>query len=135
MKNLERHKYKHCQKIEEQIYPEGFWQFRQCSSFEEYAETDDYKVYIWDTGYLFIAITEVIDLASLVPLTIKQLRQLVSYMKEFYGDRKFCINARSNTSWKLLQYLEKKDIITINSKDSYTWNDELFYELCVNFNT
>jgi len=133
MKNLERHKYKHCRKIEEQVYPKEFWQFRRCSSFEEYAETVDYKVYIWDSGYLFISINEVINLASLIPLTLKELRQILVFMKDFYGNKKFFINARDKTSWKLLQYLEKKNIIEIITNDKYSWNDKAFYELHVQF--
>jgi len=94
----------------------------------EYCESRPY-VHVWETGYLLYTKREIVDLASKSPMSISQLMDIVRKLKSFYGSHSIEADFREKTSYKILTFGERKNIIHIISDYEYEWDREIFHEV------
>jgi hypothetical protein len=123
-------------KLEAEIYPEEFRMMENINSFlhlQQYCENKSVKIKFWGTGYLITTPKEVIDFASLTPLTYKQLFEIYKYLKNIYMNNTFSMSSREKTSYGLIKYLEKKSKIIIMEDNKSYWENEVFHNLEIKF--
>jgi hypothetical protein len=122
--------------LEAEIYPEEFRMMDKFDSFlhlQQYCEHRSVKIKFWGTGYLITTPNEIIDFASLTPLSYKQLFEIYKYLKNIYKNNVFSISSREKTSYKLVKYLERKSKIIIMEDNKTYWETEIFHDLEIKF--
>jgi len=122
-------------RLEKKIYPRAYRQMQWVKSFKDLAEYCEAKPYVltWESGYLIYTSDEIVDLASLKPMSISQLLDIVNKLRSFYGNRIISADFRRKTSYKLIKFAEMKKIVKIHSDYQYEWSGELFHEIEFSF--
>lgn len=112
-------------------------QMQYCRTWEDiarYCECDrsELRILMSDTGYVIAAAhesgyAEIVDLASV------DRRMNLYEVWEFLKSLKlpFTLDARENTSYRMIKKLEEKGEITISESHAHTWGGETFYDLKV----
>lgn len=127
---------KHLRSVERAAYPAYYCQMqaiRTMADLHDYCEGKP-KVWTWDSGYCIITKEEIVDLASTTPLSLAALRKLIGDLAVYFKGRIVSLDAREETSWKLIQYAARRGYLEIISSESYDWAGETFYESKVRFN-
>jgi len=127
--------YHQIRELESRIYPVGMQSMQDCIDLEEYCESTP-LVITWGvpmSGYLLATKTEIVDLASVKPLTLKELRELMVELKGYYKNKIFSMDARETTSYKLIKYAESRGYLEIISSIPWKWCGETFFELEARF--
>lgn len=115
-----------------------YTQMQRCRTWADIASycqcsLSEVNILLSDTGYVIVAAhkdegyAEIVDLAS----TDRRmnLREVWDFLREL--SLPFTMDARENTSYRMIKALEKKGEITIASSYPHTWGGETFYDLKV----
>ena len=128
--------YQNLRVIESEVYPSHMWGMQEVETLEdlqEYCESSKVKVFGNDTWYCIVTKKEVVDLASLQPMSIKDMLQLLLQLQDWFKERKFTLDAKEDTSLKLLRYLSKKNKIKILKEESWDWCGTSMVEMTLKF--
>ena len=105
------------------------------NSIADYCEgsLNNLHIYMEDSWYLILAEQE--DYIELVDLASTQRHTpLFKVMEILYQYKKpFTMDCRENTSYRMLQALEKAGRIEITSDDAYDWGGEVFHDIEASF--
>jgi len=121
--------------LERAAYPKGFQTLQDAKSWrdlEEYAEGSVHHL-LWDDGYCLWTDSEVVDLASIRPVSLARLGQITRTLRQCFGERVVSMDCRATTSHRLMRYYQRKGVVEVLSEYSYEWDDELFYEVQLRF--
>lgn len=126
---------RHLRSVEQAVYPTAY---QQLQDVQTWADLRDYcegkpKVWTWKRGYCLVTKKELIDLASETPLSLADLRILMSQLAKHFGHREVSLDARASTSWRLIQFAVKRGWIKILSEEAHDWEGETFHEIVVRF--
>ena len=118
-------------RIESSVYPP---QYRQMEHVKNMRDLTEYCEGIphaetWDTGYLLYTESEIVDIASLTPMSLKHLNDIAKRLKKFFGNRVVYTDCRETTSYKIFNFFEKRGKISLLEDYSYLWGDEWFHEI------
>lgn len=114
-----------------------YTQMQHCQSWDDIAHycecsLSELHILMSETGYVIAAAhsegyAEIVDLASV------DRRMNLYEVWDFLKSLKlpFTLDARKNTSYRMIKKLEEKGEITIAEEFSHTWGGETFYELKV----
>lgn len=125
----------HIKNIEAAAYPQSFQQIQDCQTI---ADLEDYcegsaKALQWPTGYCLVTDDEIVDLAVTSPLSIKEMRSVVKWLKGQFGNVIVHLDARKTTSWRLIKFAAKRGWIQVISESAWLWDDEEYIEMEVKF--
>lgn len=123
--------------VEAQCYPAYMQSLQDIATRHElqnYCESKDVFILQNKTTYVICTEDEVVDFASSSKLSIAELLQVKEFLIETFGNSQFYLDARKNTSYRLIKFLEKRGEITIISQEEWEWGFETFYSLNVRFN-
>ena len=137
LKDIKKADIKSIKAVEASVYPEHMQymqDIRNVSDIEDYCEDNDVCVILKDSAYVIMASEEVVDMASVNPLSMVEMVEILGYMKSYYGSNVFSLDARESTSYKLLKFLSKRGTITILSEYSWDWDGVVMYEMELCFN-
>jgi len=125
----------HISRIETEVYPREFQSLYQCRNYKELCDFCEGKAHtiVWDGGYCVYTKHEIVDLASINPLTLAKIYDLARHFKAFYKKRKVELNARESTSWKIIRFFELRGHITVLEKELNVWGGECFYDIVFTF--
>jgi hypothetical protein len=111
--------------IEERCYPEGLRALDDCEDMDDvldYCEDEDVRILLWTDGYCAVTSSEVVDLCCTRPMGLAELRRVWTWIVEWFGDRWFTLDAREGTSWRLLQYAQRRGWIDMEAEGE-EWRD------------
>lgn len=124
-------------KIEYLVYPPHMRQMQGIQNMDDlhdYCESDNVEVILFgEYGYALLAEEEVVDLASTKPLSLPDMMKLMSAMKKFYGNKKFSVDAREGTSYRLLLACLKRGKIKFHSDEVWDWEGETMHSMVISF--
>jgi len=126
---------KHLRKVERQAYPEAYramQDVRTMADLRDYCEGEP-TVWTWEGGYCIATDDEIVDLASIRPLSLRELRKLLGKLAVHFGGQLVSLDARAGTSWKLIQYAAKRGLLEIVDAEPYNWAGEQFWETELRF--
>ena len=121
--------------IEAKAYPPQYQQMQYVATYHDLATYCEGVPHVitWDAGYILYTKREVVDLASLTPMTLKQLREVGKKLKSFYGNRRIMVDCRESTSYRIFRFFVKKGVIKIHEETQYNWEGEYFREIIFSF--
>jgi hypothetical protein len=128
--------YESIKAIEASAYPvhmQGMQDVQSYEDLQEYCESNTVQVFQDKQWYCIVTKKEVVDLASLQPMSIKDMIQLLVQLQVWFEERKFTLDAKEDTSLKLLRYLSKKNKIKILKEESWDWNGTSMVEMTLKF--
>ena len=126
---------RHLRRVEKKAYPKQYRQMqhiRKMSELTEYCEGTP-KVKTWAEGYCIVTEDEIVDLASLQPMTLREIGELLRFFKAHFKGRTASLDAREKTSFILIKYGQKRGLLTVLKEVKWEWDGETFYELEVQF--
>ena len=122
--------------IEAIAYPahmQGMQDVQSEKDLKEYCESNTIQVFQDKDWYCIVTKKEVVDLASLQPMSIKDMLQLLLQLQDWFKERKFTLDAKEDTPLKLLRYLSKKNKIKILKEESWDWCGTSMVEMTLKF--
>ena len=122
--------------IEKEVYPSYMFSFDEGETkadLKEFCESSHVMVIYTDTMYCICTPEEIVDLCSKENLSMKQLLEIKTVLKDFYGTDLFGLDARETTSYKLIKFLEYKKELIIYKEELWYWGSERFISLKVQF--
>ena len=122
--------------IEAEVYPSYMFSFDEGETkadLKEFCESTQVMVMYTDSMYCICTPEEVVDLCSKKNLSMKQLLEIKTVLKDFYGTDLFGLDARETTSYKLIKFLEYKKELVIYKEELWYWGSERFISLQVQF--
>jgi hypothetical protein len=124
------------QSIEAQAYPEYMHGLQDIVSPEcvlDYAEAKKVTVFYTHNCYLIVTKREVVDLACVGKLGVAELLSIKECLKKHFGIKKFSLDARESTSYRLVQFINRRSDLLILTDTPWSWGNETFHDLTVMF--
>ena len=97
----------------------------------EYVEARKVFVFSCDKFYIIATKNEVCDFAAIESLTLKDIFFIADVLYDHFGNKKFSMDARSSTSYKLIRFFEKRGRVVVHSRKEWDWDGEAMLELVV----
>lgn len=105
------------------VYPSyyNYDEIRSALQFAERYPLEGEKICITGGDEWYIALSEwgIAAMSAKRPLTMVDLRIAYNVMRKFFGRRTFKVYARMTTSYKLLEFLRKKNRLIVHEEESY----------------
>lgn len=123
--------------VEKEVYPSYMLSMQGVTSergFKNYCESNSLQVIFSEDMYCICSKTEVIDFATTGKLSLVELQEVKNFLKSWFKNKSFSLDARATTSYRLIKFLEHKKEINIISQEMWYWNNEQFYDLELQFN-
>jgi len=126
---------RHIRRIEREAYPPAFRQIQDVRTWRDLAEYCEGRprLLTWETGYCLWTSEELVDLAATAPVDLHRQRKIYQALAETFAQRAFQLDAREETSWRLLCAWAKRGLVEIVSVHPYEWAGETFYEVEARF--
>ena len=122
--------------IEGMVYPSCMRSLEDIESPKdllEYCESKKAMAMIGEDWYLLATPHEVVDLACTSSLSLEEINQIFNALKAYYGTKKFTLDARKTTSYRLLKVYASRGRIKIHSEEEWYWDDEVMCEMTLSF--
>ena len=133
---LSKAQIKMLRKIEARAYPKHMQYMQDIRSWadvQDYCESENVEVLLKEHFYCIAAEDEVVDLASISKLSLKDMSEVISFLKSKYEGNTFTLDAREDTSYPLLKVLEKRGRIQVFSDEPWDWDGVIMHEMEVCF--
>ena len=123
----------HLAAVEAAAYPAALQQMQDMESLQDLEDYCEGKptVFAWEHGYCLCTRGEIVDLAATAPLSLAELRTLLRQLKGH--SKRVELDARTSTSWKLLQYAQRRGYLTILKAHPWDWDGEAFFAVSIRF--
>ena len=96
---------------------------------KEFCEGYPYIYLIEDYGYCLYTKKEIVDFASLKPLSLKQINELYIHLKEFYKSKTIKTDCKKDTSYKIIKFMERRNKIKIIKEQEWFWEETEMIEM------
>lgn len=127
----------HLRRIEAAVYPEAYrlMAYYEVSSWVGLAAycQGRPRIEAWADGYAIWTGDEIVDIASLSPVPLLQLREILRKMAKTFGSNVFSADCREDTSYKLVQVAARKGILEVIEDEEYSWAGEKFHAMELRF--
>lgn len=124
-------------KIEAHAYPWHMQSIQDIDSLEDlasYVEAKKVSAFVSDDFYIIATKDEVCDFAAIGALKLKDIFFIADMLCSHFGTRKFKMDARAKTSYRLIKFFERHGQLIVHSRKEWHWDDELMIELVVSCN-
>lgn len=128
---------KHLRRVEAVAYPKAYqlmahYEVSSWVGLAAYCQGRP-RVEAWEDGYAIWTGDEIVDIASLSPVPLSQLRQVVRRMAKTFGSKVITADCRAGTSYKLVQVAVRWELVEVLSDEPYWWAGEQFHSLELRF--
>ncbi len=121
-------------RIEASAYP---WHMQMIQDVDclddvlEYVEARKVFVFSCDKFYIIATKNEVCDFAAVGSLSLKDIFFIADMLYDHFGNKRFSMDARCSTSYKLIRFFERRGRVVVHSRKEWEWDGELMVELVV----
>lgn len=124
--------------IEAQGYPEymqGLQSEEPCiQDLLEYCDSSKVTLAYTQNTYIIVTKREVVDLCTQGKLTITDLLGIKDFLHSHFGTgKKFSLDARETTSYKLISHMARRNQVIVHEDDSWYWGNECFHSMTLSF--
>lgn len=124
------------QSIEAAAYPKHMQYLqdaRTWADIAEYCEGEDVEVLVKGHFYVLATREEVVDLASAAKLSVKDMLEVLAFLKGKYHSNPFSLDAREDTSYPLLKAMESRGRLLILVDEEWDWDGIAMHEMVLQF--
>lgn len=124
------------QSIEAAAYPphmQYLQDVRSWADVEEYCEGSEVEVLVKGHFYVLATKEEVVDLASTAKLSVKDMLEVLAFLKGKYKDQPFSLDAREDTSYPLLKAMESRGRLLVLVDEEWDWDNVTMHEMVIQF--